>query len=202
MTVLIVTDNYYYLQGLRGLTDVIYFFDENSRKDDPILPHLTGNDWVILNLTTYDDMYFFYSYYLLNSRARVVIALDFKFPTILSEVNNVFFISANATLRDMENIFCGENYFARKRFLTRREEVVMSLMLRGWGIQDLSLMLNLSVKTVSLHKNHISDKLGLQSANDVALLSAMRFIPLSITHDAVRDIIDGYISAVSIENNV
>lgn len=179
MTVLIVTDNYFFLQGLREVVDIFCYVSEKKKRNDAFFPHVSSDDWIILSFSSLDDLHYFYHYYRRNSRARVVICLGFTFSAALTEINNVFFLSADASVTEAENIFSGRRSFARKRYLTRREEIMVSLMVRGLGPKEISTMLALSIKTVSLHKNHISEKSGLMLANDIALLSLMRFIPLS-----------------------
>ncbi|EMH4164820.1 helix-turn-helix transcriptional regulator [Pluralibacter gergoviae] len=187
MKVLIVTDNYYYMQGLQDVVDLIYYFPENVRKGKRAFPHISSEDWIMLSLSSLEDMYYFYDYYKTYSRAKIIICLDFKFSTILSEINNIFFLSAHASVQDIENIFYGKKYSARKRYLTQREEMVMSLMLEGWALKEIAASLGLSIKTVSLHKSHINEKSGLINNNDIALLSLMFFVPLSISKEVLYE---------------
>lgn len=141
----------------------------------------------MLSLSSLEDMYYFYNHYKCCSRAKIIICLDFKFSTILSEINNIFFLSAHASIQDIESIFYSQKYAVRKRYLTRREEMVISLMLEGRGLKEISLTLGLSIKTVSLHKSHISEKSGLINDNDIALLSLMLFVPLPMSKELLYD---------------
>lgn len=180
MKVLIVTDNYYYMQGLQDVVDAIYYSPENVKKNRHFFPHISSEDWILLNLSSLEDMYYFYNHYMNYSRAKIIICLDFKFSTILSEVNNIFFLSSHASVQDVESVLYGKKYALRKRYLTQREETVMSMMLEGASLKEISSSLGLSIKTVSLHKSHISEKSGLINNNDIALLSLMLFLPLSL----------------------
>ena len=69
-----------------------------------------------------------------------------------------------------------KKYKIRKRSLTPREEKIMSLMIIGNLINDISQTLGLSIKTVSLHKSNTSNKVGLLNNNNITMLALMRFI--------------------------
>jgi len=202
MKVLIVTDNYYYMQGLQDVVDVIYYFPDNVKRGKRFFPHISSEDWIMLSLSSLEDMYYFYNHYKCFSRAKIIICLDFKFSTILSEINNIFFLSSHASIQDIENVFYGKKYSVRKRYLTQREEMVMSLMLDGWGLKDISSTLGLSIKTVSLHKSHISEKSGLINNNDIALLSLMLFVPLSMSKELIHEKIGNIHSTPDVDKSM
>ncbi|HIF6337232.1 TPA: LuxR C-terminal-related transcriptional regulator, partial [Raoultella ornithinolytica] len=115
-------------------------------------------------------------YYLMNSPAKVIVAPDAKFVTDVSDINNICFLSADASVKTVESILKLKKFKVRKRNLTVREEKIMSLLIIGNLINDISKTLGLSIKTVSLHKSNTSNKVGLLNNNNITMLALMRFI--------------------------
>ncbi|HGW1001293.1 TPA: LuxR C-terminal-related transcriptional regulator, partial [Raoultella planticola] len=76
----------------------------------------------------------------------------------------------------VESILKLKKFKVRKRNLTVREEKIMSLLIIGNLINDISKTLGLSIKTVSLHKSNTSNKVGLLNNNNITMLALMRFI--------------------------
>ncbi|HCR59461.1 MAG TPA: hypothetical protein DIW62_17690 [Raoultella sp.] len=180
MAVLIVTDNYFFIQGLSHMAhDFCYigcagsFDSELARRQ---CAALSADDYVIIHFAHLDHILCFYRYYLSHSLAKVIVAPDAKFVSDVSDINDIYFLSANASVKAVENMFKLKKYKIRKRSLTPREEKIMSLMIIGNLINDISQTLGLSIKTVSLHKSNTSNKVGLLNNNNITMLALMRFI--------------------------
>lgn len=180
MAVLIVTDNYFFMQGLSHLADDFCYigcagsFDSANAREQCMA--LSAEDYVIIHFSHLDHILCFYKYYLSNSLAKVVVAPDAKFVSDVSDINDIYFLSANASVKAVENMLKLKKYKIRKRSLTAREEKIMSLMIIGNLINDISEMLGLSIKTISLHKSNTSNKVGLINTNNITMLALMRFI--------------------------
>ncbi|XXD07150.1 LuxR C-terminal-related transcriptional regulator [Klebsiella sp. R445] len=180
MAALIVTDNYFYLQGLLNIANDDCFVDWIDNIDSEFAclqcQGLSAEDYVIINFSQIDKMLCAYRFYLSNSPAKVIVAPDAKFVSDVSDINNICFLSANASVKTVEIILNLNKFKARKRNLTEREEKIMALMLTGNVTHDVSEILGLSIKTVSLHKSNTSNKVGLLNNNTVTILRLMRFI--------------------------
>ena len=189
MTTLIVTDNHFYLQGLLNIANDDSSIDwiDNVDSDFARLQcqRLSAEDYVIIHFSQIDKILCAYLFYLSNSPAKVIVAPDTKFISDVSDINNIFFLSSSASVKTVENILNLKEFKTRKRNLTEREEKIMALMLTGHVTNDVSEILGLSFKTVSLHKSNTSKKVGLLNNNTVTILALMRFIlPASGHHMA------------------
>ncbi|MEL0551921.1 regulatory LuxR family protein [Raoultella sp. BIGb0399] len=180
MAALIVTDNYFYLQGLLNIANDDCFVDWIDNVDSEFArfqcKRLSAEDYVIIHFSQIDKMLCAYRFYLSNSPAKVIVAPDAKFVSDVSDINNICFLSANASVKTVESILNLNKFKVRKRNLTEREEKIMALMLTGNVTHDVSEILGLSIKTVSLHKSNTSNKVGLLNNNTVTILKLMRFI--------------------------
>ncbi|TCW12424.1 DNA-binding NarL/FixJ family response regulator [Raoultella sp. BIGb0138] len=189
MAVLIVTDNYFYMQGLVNMADDecgISWVDSYDSEFAQQKSHaLSSEDYVIIHFAQIDKILCAYRYYLSHTQAKVIVAPDAKFVSEVSDINNICFLSANASVKTVESILKLKKIKVRKRNLTVREEKIMSLMIIGNLLNDVSEILGLSIKTVSLHKNNTSNKVGLLNNNNITMLGLMRFI-LPASGNAIR----------------
>lgn len=180
MAVLIVTDNYFYMQGLVSMADdecnITWVDNIDNEYAHQQCQALSADDYVIIHFAQIDKMLCSYQYYLMNSPAKVIVAPDAKFVTDVSDINNICFLSADASVKTVESILKLKKFKVRKRNLTVREEKIMSLLIIGNLINDISKTLGLSIKTVSLHKSNTSNKVGLLNNNNITMLALMRFI--------------------------
>lgn len=180
MAVLIVTDNYFYMQGLLSMADDDCYISWVDNVENEFAQQqcraLSAEDYVIIHFAQIEKMLCAYQHYLSSSPAKVIVAPDAKFVSDVSDINNICFLSANASVKTVESILKLKKFKARKRNLTVREEKIMSLMIIGNLINDISEILGLSIKTVSLHKSNTSNKVGLLNNNNITMLALMRFI--------------------------
>ncbi|WP_409977435.1 LuxR C-terminal-related transcriptional regulator [Klebsiella aerogenes] len=63
-----------------------------------------------------------------------------------------------------------------KRKLTNQEEIVIRLIMDGYDCENISKKMNLSIKTISLHKNKAKMKTGLLKNNDFTSFSLMKIL--------------------------
>ncbi|QFG77000.1 hypothetical protein DMB90_21515 [Raoultella planticola] len=179
MAVLIVTDNYFYMQGLVSMADddcnITWVDNIDSEYAYQQCQVLSAEDYVIIHFAQIDKMLCSYQYYLMNSPAKVIVAPDAKFVSDVSDINNICFLSADASVKTVENILKLKRFKARKE-TSRFVKKIMSLMIIGNLINDISKTLGLSIKTVSLHKSNTSNKVGLLNNNNITMLALMRFI--------------------------
>lgn len=61
--------------------------------------------------------------------------------------------------------------FSASDTLTKREREVLTLMCHGYGLEDIARMLNITPATVTKHKQHIYNQLGVHNARDVLHVS-------------------------------
>jgi DNA-binding CsgD family transcriptional regulator len=180
MAVLIVTDNYFYMQGLACVADddcnIAWVDNIDNEYAHQQCQALSAEDYVIIHFAQIDKMLCSYQYYLSNSPAKVIVAPDAKFVSDVSDINNICFLSSDASVKTVASILKLKKFKARKRKLTVREEKIMSLMIIGNLLNDISEILGLSIKTVSLHKSNTSNKVGLLNNNNITMLALMRFI--------------------------
>ncbi len=85
---------------------------------------------------------------------------------LLDSINEA--LAADAANRSTTNV--GSEFAARLTKLTARERQVMELVATGQSSKEIARALRISHRTVELHRSHIFDKLGVQSATELVRL--------------------------------
>lgn len=180
MTIIAVTDNYYFKEGLSDVIDYAFYIESIADFRALYLREchhaLDENDYVIIHLSNLAEMMEVYSYYRLQGSAEVMVALDIKLVSAINSINDVFFLSSDADVLSVNRFFKNDKRLVRRRVLTLMEERVISLMLVCQAVNEVATNLKLSDKTISIHKNRIRNKVGLVRANNINLYSLIRFI--------------------------
>lgn len=180
MAVIVVTDNFYYMQGLKHVVDNVCHVEcINKFKDDMHqgrYPGLHKDDYVIINFTPLDKMIEVYDFYLRYSQANIVLATDVRLEGKITGINNTYFISSDANVTTVELFQKNQSKSIRKRALSIMEEKTMSLMMSAQAMSDVSQRLGINMKIISFHKHSVISKTGLISRNNIALYSLMKFV--------------------------
>lgn len=177
---IVVTDNFYYMQGVMRIVDDFFhihcmsFFQ--SEKFQRHCRKLDGDDYVIVNFSCLNMMIEVHKIYKEQSRAKIILAPDIKLFSRVTDIDGVCFFSSDVTLTNVERFFKNTNYVIRKRMLTIMERKVMSLLIRSQTVDEISRILDVNTKTISIHKNRARNKIGLVYNNDFNMFSLMKLI--------------------------
>ncbi len=133
------------------------------------MPHLTGLElqteliglgvrWPIVMITGHGDV----------DHCRAAFksgVIDFLSKPVDSDL---LFEALDKADRFLEALLEAEETEALLATLTPREHEIVNLICRGWGSREISMALDISVRTVDAHRANISDKLGTKSPAEFA----------------------------------
>ena len=75
--------------------------------------------------------------------------------------------------------------------LSRRENEIFRMVVKGWALKDIASKLFISIKTVESHRTNINRKLGVRTIADLVRLAATQGIaiaPLELQLELERDV--------------
>ena len=176
MRKILITDSYFFQCGVHDIITESYLIGCNFELNNLNLAGLTRKDCIILYIGSTNVLAGLYNELKNKIRARIIIAVEYDLTRPLVLVNNTFFLSSNADKSILCKVINNKKDIKFKRKLTSQEELVIKLIMDGYDCQDISKKMNLSIKTVSLHKNKAKMKTGLLKNNDFTSFSLMKIL--------------------------
>lgn len=176
MRKILITDSYFFQYGVVDVISESYLIGCNFEISKLNYSALTNKDCVILYICDANKLSKVYSFLKNNCSARIVIAIEYDFKKPFTLVNNTFFLSANADKSTLIKIIKNKNVTKFKRNITSQEELVVKYIMNGYSCKEISKKMNLSIKTISLHKNKAKFKTGLINNNDYTSFSLMKIL--------------------------
>lgn len=188
MSTLVISNNYYYIQGLGGLAATCYYINECGTviDDASICLHLEqiNNKYlakeniscVIINVSSQYCCYKLYDFFR-DKEVKVVLDIGVSFENSHLRISSKLMIcSSKIQLEKLSGLLVNK---VTERFiptLTKKELWTASLISTGHCYQKTSKIMGLNPKVVSLHKNKILHKLGIKRQNKFVSVNIFKYL--------------------------
>lgn len=176
MRKILITDSYFFQCGVRDIITESHLIGCYIELKNLNLHGLTSRDCIIIYISSTNILSEIYHELKTKTRARIIVAVDYDLARPLVLVNNTFFLSSNADTTVLLKVINNIKDIKFKRKLTNQEEIVIRLIMDGYDCENISKKMNLSIKTISLHKNKAKMKTGLLKNNDFTSFSLMKIL--------------------------
>ncbi len=176
MRKVLITDNYFFHCGVVDIISESHLIGCNFKVNEIKYDKLTIKDCIVLHIGNVNKLSEVYSFLKKNCSSRIIIAGKYYFKKPFILVNNTFFLSADADKPTLTKIIKNKSGIKLKRNITSQEELVVKYIMNGYSCKEISAKLNLSIKTISLHKNKAKTKIGLINNNDYTSFSLMKIL--------------------------
>ncbi|EKZ5287322.1 helix-turn-helix domain-containing protein [Klebsiella aerogenes] len=174
MRKILITDSYLYKLALQDIVAESYLIDRELELKN--ITKLTKSDCFILYIGNPVHLFNVYAYLSRKTSEHIIVALDFDLKRPLIQVNYTYFLSSNVNHVMLDAIINDLKTYKLHKKLTSKEESIVKLILDGYNCEDISKMMNLSIKTISLHKTNAKMKTGLLKNNDFTSFSLFKII--------------------------
>ncbi len=185
MRKMLITDSYYYQLAIQDIVTECYLIDHAFEPNKIKTSKLTNRDCIILYIVDPEALFGVYAYFSRSTAANIVVALDFDLKRPLIQVNNTYFLSSNVNHPMLDKIITNKKRYKLQKKLTPKEESILKLILDGYSCEDIAKKMNLSIKTISLHKTNAKMKTGILKNNDFTSFSLFKILlsePKTNTH--------------------
>lgn len=191
MKTLIISDDYFYLNGVRSLssreTQIIDWeflytgADVLSKNDVRDVMHFLQNyprcfDCVFIRVRSAVFAFELYqsSFYYAQNRVVLDTGIDFVNGSVI--FNKITFISPRLPWNILKFMLTRESIISQKK-LTEQEKTIIRLYIsEGSNNKNTAKKIGLSEKTISIHKNNIIKKLGFPRKNNIATTIFFKYV--------------------------
>ncbi len=176
MKKMLITDSSFYQIAIQTIVTESYLIDFKFEFKKIKTSKLTNRDCIILYIADPGTLFSVYAYFSRSTAANIIVALDFDLKRPLVQVNNTYFLSSNVNYLMLDKIITNKTKYKLQKKLTPKEESILKLILDGYNCEDIAKKMNLSIKTISLHKTNAKMKTGILKNNDFTSFSLFKIL--------------------------